>query len=291
MRLAMESSRAMTVVVAVNSLDSIVLASDSATTQWVQVQGGQREPNNIWNSASKIFNLRKAWPVAAVTWGQAAIDGQSIATLAKELRCRFSGQRQDHLDWALDLDNYTIQQVAERTRDFFYNELGQHDATAPDGLGLAVAGYSAGSNSAEMFEIKCCNNPPQPTLSTAGVWWAGQLEVINRLVKGVSSRLGAALAQLAQPPEHEPDAIAGFVQQIETITSVPVVSPGMPIGEAIELAEFLVDVSIKFVRFTPGHQTVGGPIDIAALTRHEGYKWIKRKLHYPQALNLEGELA
>lgn len=280
----------MTVVVAVNSLDSIVLASDSATTQWVEVQGGQFEPNNIWNSASKIFNLRKAWPVAAVTWGLATIDGQSIATLAKELRCRFSGERQDHSDWTLHPDSYTIQGVAERAKDFFYTELGQHDASVPNGLGLAVAGYSAGSNAAEMFEIKCCSSPPLPTLSTAGLWWAGQPEVINRLVKGVSSRLGAALGQLAQPPEHEPDAIAGFVQQIETMTSVPVVSPGMPIGEAIELAEFLVDVSIKFVRFTPGHPTVGGPIDVAALTRHEGYKWIKRKLHYPEALNPEGNL-
>lgn len=275
----------MTVVVAVNALDSIVLASDSAVTQMVQSQDGQSVPNNIWNSAIKVFNLRKAWPIAAVTWGLAAVDNSSIATLAKELRCRFSGERQDHSDWALDAGNYTMQQVAERTKAFFYEEHGQHDDRAGlTGLGLAVAGYSARSGVAELFLIKCCQDQPERLLDGGGVWWHGQTEPITRLVLGISNRLSDALVELGA----DSDSVAGHVEQITTITSVPVVSTGMPIGEAIELAEFLVDVTIKFVRFTPGHPVVGGPIEIAAMTQHEGFKWIKRKLYYQQALNPEG---
>ena len=32
-------------------------------------------------------------------------------------------------------------------------------------------------------------------------------------------------------------------------------------------------------------QTVGGPIEIVAITKHEGYKWIKRKLYFKDGLN------
>jgi len=274
----------MTVVVAVNTVDSIVVASDSATTARVPTQDGQFVTNNIWNSANKIFNLCKAWPIGAMTWGRASIDGRSIATLAKELRCRFNGERQDHADWALDPDSYTIQQVVDRTSAFFYDEHGQHDGTTEDGLGLAVAGYSAGSDAAELFMLRCCQAEPERQLEgLGGVWWVGQPEAISRLLKGASPRLTDALVQLGA----EPDAAEQTAEEISKITWLPVVSTGMPIGEAIELAEFLVDVTIKFVRFTPGDPVVGGPVEIAAMTQHEGFKWIKRKLHYPQGLNPE----
>jgi hypothetical protein len=272
----------MTVVVAVNAMDSIVLASDSATSQMVQSQDGQSIPNNIWNSASKIFNLRKAWPIAAVTWGRASIDNASIATLAKELRSRFNGERTDHSDWALDADSYTIQQVAERTKAFFYEEHDQHDDRAGlEGLGIAVAGYSARSGIAELFLIRCCQDQPERLLDGGGAWWHGQTEAITRLVLGVSNRLRDALVELGA----DSNSVAGHVDEIIKVTSVPVVFNGMPIGEVIDLAEFLVDVTIKFVRFTPGHPVVGGPIEIASMTRHEGFKWIKRKYYYRDALN------
>ena len=59
----------------------------------------------------------------------------------------------------------------------------------------------------------------------------------------------------------------------------------MPIQDAIDLAEFLVELTIKWSRFTPGPPTVGGPIEIAAITRHEGFKWIRRKQYYSPELN------
>jgi hypothetical protein len=61
----------------------------------------------------------------------------------------------------------------------------------------------------------------------------------------------------------------------------------MPIQDAIDVAEFLVDSTIKFSRFTPGAATVGGPIEIAALTKHEGYRGIKRKYYFARELNPE----
>ena len=62
--------------------------------------------------------------------------------------------------------------------------------------------------------------------------------------------------------------------------------PGfVPIQDAIDLVEYLVEVTIGFVRFTPGAPTVAPPIDIAAITRHEKFKWIRRKHFYSPDLN------
>lgn len=59
----------------------------------------------------------------------------------------------------------------------------------------------------------------------------------------------------------------------------------MPVQDAIDLAEFLVDTTKGFFRFKLGADTVGGDTDIAVVTRHEGFKWIKRKHYYPHHLN------
>lgn len=61
----------------------------------------------------------------------------------------------------------------------------------------------------------------------------------------------------------------------------------MPIQDAIDLSEFLVNLTINYVRFNPGPGVVCGPTDIAAITKHEGFKWVKRKYYYSKQLNQE----
>ena len=63
--------------------------------------------------------------------------------------------------------------------------------------------------------------------------------------------------------------------------------PPMPIQDAIDLTEFLAETAVKHSRFTPGAATVGGSIEIAAITKHEGFKWVRRKYYYSRDLNPE----
>ena len=272
----------MTIVVAVNAVDSLVLASDSTTTQAMPGVG----PINTWDSANKIFNLRKTWPIGAVTWGLASIGGRSIATLAKELRCRFAGEREDEADWALDPLKYEVSDIAERVKTYFFD--GHYSVEGnTEVLGLLVAGDWPALDVAEMFVIEMagasCKGPEKVgTLGQPMLTWRGQPEAVSRLANGISSRLPEALLQLGV----QPGDVENYVAQIGARTGLPLVHAGMPVGEAIDLAEFLVDTTIKFVRFAPGHQSVGGPIEISAMTRHEGFKWVKRKHHYPQSLNV-----
>ena len=57
------------------------------------------------------------------------------------------------------------------------------------------------------------------------------------------------------------------------------------IQDAIDLAAFFVDLTIKFSRFAPGAPTVGGPVEVAVITKHEGFKWVRRKHYYTAEYN------
>lgn len=52
---------------------------------------------------------------------------------------------------------------------------------------------------------------------------------------------------------------------------------GMPPDEMAWLAESLVHLTSVKMRMSLGPEGVGGPVDVAVITRREGFKWIKRK--------------
>jgi hypothetical protein len=272
----------MTIVVAVSVADGLVLASDSATTQQIELPNGGVETINIWNSANKIFNLRRGLPIGAMTWGRADFLSRSIASHCKDLRALLSGEDGQRARLAIDPNRYDMRTVVERVRDHFAALYGQE----PGGLiGFLVGGYSPRGGTPEVWQVEIDERGSrvgQPLRAgEAGIFQQGQPEAIERLVDGVSGSLRGALVNLGV----EEPYVDAYVDAIKAQIALPMVHAAMPLAEAIELAEFLVDATIKFVRFTPGDAFVGGPIEVAAVTRHEGYKWIKRKHYYSSDLN------
>ena len=61
---------------------------------------------------------------------------------------------------------------------------------------------------------------------------------------------------------------------------------GLGIGEMADLAETLLVLESVKERVTSPSESVGGPIDVAAITKAEGLVWIKRKHFFDPALNL-----
>jgi hypothetical protein len=59
----------------------------------------------------------------------------------------------------------------------------------------------------------------------------------------------------------------------------------MPKQEMANLAESLVNITIIKRKASAGLETVGGPIDVAVISRHEGFVWVKRKHYFDGQLN------
>jgi hypothetical protein len=281
----------MTIAISLKVNDGLVLAADSASTLIGRNPDGTSSVVNVYNNANKIFNLYKGLPVGAITWGSGSIGNASISTLAKDFRRRLSGQDEQHHEWKIDPYSYNVMDIANRLKAFMFDELYLPEFkewTEKPGLGFIVAGYSAGNGMAEEYQFDIVNGECiGPRLvrpkSESGVTWSGEPEAISRILLGYSNLLPQLILDSQELSQQSRESIKGILDNL----SAPVVVPAMPIQDAIDLAEFLVDLSIKFSRFTPGAQTVGGPIEIAAITKHEGFKWVLRKHYFTRELNPE----
>jgi hypothetical protein len=283
----------LTIAVTVTVHDGIVLASDSASTLMQTQPNGDQSIVNVHNYANKIFNLYKGLPIGALTFGAGNIGTASISTLAKDLRRRFHGEDAAHKEWHIDPSNYRIADVAERVRKFLVEEHYQiafAGAAKPPFLGFKVAGYSSGAALSELWEIsiadgKCAAATPAVNGGgdPGGITWAGEPEAISRVVLGYGMKLPEVLIGMGV----EKEKIGEAIKTINKGLYIQLAAAPMPIQDAIELAQFLVDLTIKFTRFKPGAATVGGMIEVAAITKHEGFKWVSRKHYYDSRLNPE----
>jgi len=277
----------MTICVAVKVHDCIVFAADSASSL---VEAGLADGRsliaNVYAHGNKVFNLRKGLPIAAMTCGMGNIGPVSISNLTKDLRLRFYS---DDNEWRIDPDTYTIEEVAKKARQFFYQERYLALDPLPTGdheFQFWIGGNGAGEIHGEVWRIRIVNGECGEPECLAGtdhfdVLYDGQPEAINRLVNGYSQFLPAALLDLGLPAE-ELDAV---LTHIESKTRAPLIAPAMPVQDAISLADFLVDTTKSFVRFLPGADTVGGDTDICVVTKHEGFKWVRRKHYFERRLN------
>lgn len=59
----------------------------------------------------------------------------------------------------------------------------------------------------------------------------------------------------------------------------------MPKQDLGEFAEALVNLSSLQRRVNSGFETVGGPVDVAVISKAEGLVWVKRKHYFPEGLN------
>lgn len=212
---------------------------------------------------------------------------RSISTIAKDFRELISG---NDPRWAIDVSDYTVKDIVDRFHEYVY-----HDAylkafpepQAGPASNFIIAGYSSRDLLPEVWKLEynggqdCC-----PLLQFAaedvGASWIGDGEALSRLILGYGRGLPHLLSQMGFLSIEQIGQIMRTVGQ--TLQMAPY-SPGMPIQDAIHLAEFLVSTTATFTRYIPGGATVGGPTEIAAITRHEKFKWVARKHYFDKSLN------
>lgn len=274
----------MTVCVAVKVHDCLVFAADSASTLTATDGDGNQTVLNVYNNADKVFNLHRGLPLVAMTCGMGHIGGRSISSLAKEFRHGLN-QR----DFGFDPASYTVESVTRSAHEFFKGKY--EDAfSVPDAnhyLEFWVGGYGSSNSHGEIWRISLIdgamhepvqlNKEDQPQ----AIFWGGQGEAISRLLIGVDPRFEDVLQEANVPKE-----LAGQVGLIARQgLEKPVLSATMPVIDTIRLADFLVQTTIGYFSFAFGSDIVGGAVDLATVTKFEGFKWVKRKHYYPSELN------
>ena len=282
----------MTIAIAIVVTEGLVVSTDSASTL-IDTNGVAA---NVYDGGNKLFNLCKGLPIAAATFGSGHIGNQTISTLAKDFRALLqAGSPVGATGWTFDEATYTIQEVTAALREFLFEDkvaaatalAAQGLGFKPGALGLLVGGYSAGSDCAEVWRIvidDAGSAPPPECVIAAGAYnvtWQGDPDPVMRLMLGFGRKTGEALKAMGIGDADIPAAIDILKRHLE----VGMAPPSMPMQDAIALADYLVSASIGFARFRPGANSIGGPIEIAAVSKHEGFKWVKRKHYFDSILN------
>jgi len=84
-----------------------------------------------------------------------------------------------------------------------------------------------------------------------------------------------------------PKFMEGWIGDISQAHLLPLLQivGGLSLGELGELADTLVMLESLKEKVTYRTQSVGGPVDVALITKADGLVWIKRKLYFDSSLN------
>lgn len=264
----------MTIVVAVRVNDGLVLAADST----LAVHGGPAgQPPGIlktYEFGRKLSHV-KDYPIGTLTWGIALLGSCTTESLINEYEFGLPGVKEgQHPD-------FQVREIAEGLCGFLRQRYeAQYGSLGSDGqplLGVLVSGYSDSAYFPEQYLFEFPLNPEvqlrrpnkdsdEPNL---GVDWFGLTDAITRLIKGADPRIAQAISQRFQITEEEAWSLAAPLEY-------PIVFEGMPLQDAIDLAVYLVEMTIGRYRFVVGAPLCGGEVDVAVITPH-GFTWVCRK--------------
>jgi hypothetical protein len=270
----------MSIVVSVKVFDGLVLGADSQTQVFVPGPSGVMGSFvKAYGNARKLFPLAKL-PIAVLTYGVGNLGKKSL----EGVLLQFS-------DTILDEGILSVENVA--TRLFEYVRQGHEAAfqAIPAGqrpvLGLLVAGFAndpaqpVGKNHiCEEWEfVLPQDNAPRRVRSADdfGAAWRGAPVWFSRLFFGIDARLTAQV-KAAGAPEN-------IVEQLSKGMQMPIIFESMPLQDAVDFAEFVLNVTIGASRFEVGVPICAAPLDIAIIKRETGFRWIRRK---PLELQMEG---
>lgn len=261
----------MTIAIALKINDGIVLATDSASAiVGEENDEGVRPVHHTYFTADKIFNLIKGHPIGIMTWGEGSINNESISTLVKDFRKKYGKKGE------------SIETVVDEFVKFIMNK-----STKDTSLGFLVSGYSSSKDHPQMFLIDIQNGKLNENIEInekdpLSISWFGETLFLSRFLLSFDEKL----IEILIDNEIDEIDIENIIKDCHNKLQLPLGVPAMPIQDAIDLVRFLADFSVKSSRFFPGPQVIGGPIDIAVITKHEGFKWIQRKHYYDKELNL-----
>ncbi len=240
----------MSLAIAVYVPEGIVMASDSRESITIErktPEGKDFKVETVNSDAvTKTFLLEKQ-RVGISTFGQAGLGGQPIASYIKSF---VEGQ-------LIAGDN--VETVSQKLFAYLRSSFPKADT------GFHVAGYKIEGQLSMPYVYYCHiarnelvrrNVKPDGSLSY-GAAWSGEIDILTSILNPVTSKDETGTEKVVR-------AVA------------PVAWDVMPLQDAIDFAIYAIQTTIDTMRFQARAKTVGGPIDVLALTPEEA-KWIQRK--------------
>jgi len=261
----------MSLGVVIKAPEGLVLGADSRVTLQAGLPGGPPGGPTIlvnFDNATKLLIFSKPnTAVGAVTYGLAAIGLRTAHSYVPEFEA------------ALPDDRLPVQEFAEHLSDFF---LRQWKAVMPtDYKGPNMTFVVGGFNRDEPYgRVLVIDIPKKPTPveqhanpGEFGITWGGQREWVDRLIQGYDHRLLDIVSKTLGLNSDQRNAVMKALEPL----SMGIPLQAMPLQDCVNLAIFFLRTTISGQNVSVGVRGVGGPIDIATITRAEDLKPVQRK--------------
>lgn len=251
----------MTIVASVKVRDGLILGTDSMT------QISQNTPEGpqflkAYSNARKLFQIKDR-PIGVACYGLGNVGQRSIEGVVLDF-C--SSQPVGRLK---------VGEVAQGLYEFvtpLYE--GAFESVETEGrppLGFYIAGYSHREPFPEEFEFLLPRDTapfaPRPA-QVFGASWRGIDIAFTRLYKGFDPRLIERLTEAGIGEEDQKKIFDG----LET----PVVYDGMPVQDAVNFCEYILETTIGYTTFHAGVPGCGYPLQVATILADIGFTWVAR---------------
>jgi hypothetical protein len=108
---------------------------------------------------------------------------------------------------------------------------------------------------------------------------------LGALPEAERARIRAKLSDAGETAAAEWGSTVNQFRRTQYIEPVLTVMSILPKDELAQMAEALVNLTSFKRRVSTDAETVGGPVDVALISRGDGFIWIKRKLYFDASLN------
>lgn len=264
----------MSLGIAFKGPEGIVLAADSRVILTAEMRHGQERMMlpSTFDSATKLLQIAGHDYVGAVTYGVGAIGQQEPRTAHS-----FLPEFEDYLS-KKNTNRLPINQFASNLSEFFKQQWETRmprNYSGPDMVFL-VGGFDSNEPYGRVFQVAIPSSP-EPTEQNAGqfgITWGGQLEYTHRLIKGFDPKL-PSLAQsfLTLRDEQKTE----LERHLEGQLSLPIPYQFLPLQDCVHLSIFLIRTTMEIQKWIVGVRGVGGAIDVATITRTDGFTPIQQK--------------
>lgn len=262
----------MSLGIAFKGPEGIVLAADSRVTLTAQLpnQKGMIFPAT-YDNATKLLRVTGQDFVGAITYGAGAI-GQ------KDFRTPHSFMPE--FEQELQAKRLSVKAFARRLGEFFQRQwtAGMPKTYKGPDMQFMVGGYDKGAPYGRVFQVSIPSAPKPIERNLGqgvfGISWGGQIEFTDRLIQGFDTALPAIVQQHLSLSESQRDILTGH---LKSQLSVRIPYQFLPLQDCVDLSIFLIRTTMKIQTWLVGVRGVGGAIDVATITRTDGFQPVQEK--------------
>jgi hypothetical protein len=260
--------------------EGLVLAADSRVTLTFQPALPASSPGTgaqpiivvpaFFDNATKLLRCAGQNYAAAVTYGLGALgttEPRTAHSFLPELEAELAGQAR-----------LPVAEFAKRLGQFFLGRFKASGTVAVPGNDMCflVGGYNEDEPYGKIYEVTVPTKPDPVELNAGifGVAWGGQTSIVHRLVNSFDLQ---AAEHLRQKLTIDQQKWAPALQEAAAMFSLKIPYQFLPLQDCVDLSILLVKTTSQLMQYTTDVRGVGGAVDVATITRTEGYNNVQAK--------------